>query len=64
MNFNKRKQALLAGLSVFATNTFAAVPADVTTSLTTAKTDGVTVAGVVLGVIVAIAAFKYIRRAL
>jgi hypothetical protein len=43
---------------------FSAVPADVTTALATASTDGVTIAGVVLGVIVSIAAFKYIRRAL
>jgi len=43
---------------------FAALPADVTTSLGDAKTDGLTVAGVVLGIIIAIAAFKFIRRAL
>ena len=43
---------------------FAAVPADVTTALNDAKADGVTVAGVVLVVIIAIAAFKFIRKAL
>lgn len=43
---------------------FAAVPAEVTAALDAAKEDGVTVAGVVLVVIIAIAAFKFIRRAL
>lgn len=42
----------------------AALPAGVTTALTDAQTDGVEVAGIVLGVIIAIAAFKFIRRAL
>jgi len=42
----------------------AALPAGVTTALTDAQTDGVEIAGIVLGVIIAIAAFKYLRRAL
>ncbi|CAE6899303.1 major capsid protein [Ectopseudomonas khazarica] len=42
----------------------AALPAGVTDALTDAQVDGVTVAGIVLGVIIAIAAFKFIRRAL
>jgi len=42
----------------------AAIPAGVQTALDTAESDGVAIAGIVLGVIVAIAAFKYIRRAL
>lgn len=42
----------------------AAVDAAVTTSLSDAKADGATVGGAVLVVVVAIAAFKYIRRAL
>ncbi|ATH82093.1 hypothetical protein CO724_13370 [Ectopseudomonas mendocina] len=42
----------------------AALPEGVTAALNTAKTDGVEVAGIVLGVIIAIAAFKFIRRAL
>ncbi|UYP32400.1 major capsid protein [Pseudomonas sp. Z8(2022)] len=42
----------------------AALPSGVTTALTDAQTDGVEVAGIVLGVIIAIAAFKFIRRAL
>jgi len=52
------------GAGFLANQAFAAVPADVTTALNDAKTDGVTVAGVVLVVIIAIAAFKFIRRAL
>lgn len=42
----------------------AALPSGVTTALNDAEVDGVEVAGIVLGVIIAIAAFKYIRRAL
>ncbi|MFV9656323.1 major capsid protein [Pseudomonas sp. NY15366] len=42
----------------------AALPEGVTKALTDAQGDGVTVAGIVLGVIIAIAAFKFIRRAL
>ncbi len=42
----------------------AALPAGVSEALEAAKTDGVEVAGIVLGVIIAIAAFKFIRRAL
>ncbi len=42
----------------------AAVPASVTTALTDAAADAVTVAGLALAIIVGIAAFKYMRRAL
>lgn len=42
---------------------FAAVPADVTTALTNAATDGAAVATLVLLVVIAIAAVKYLRRA-
>lgn len=42
----------------------AAVDPNVTTALADAKADGATVGAAVLVVIVAIAAFKYIRRAL
>lgn len=42
----------------------AAVDAGVTTALGTAATDGATIGGAVLAVIVGIAAFKYLRRAL
>lgn len=42
----------------------AALPTEVTTALDDAKVDGVAVAGIVLTIIIAIAAFKYVRRAL
>ncbi|QXP85486.1 major capsid protein [Methylococcus sp. Mc7] len=45
-------------------NALAAVPTDVTDALTAAKADGTTIAGTVLGVIIAIAVFRYIRKAL
>lgn len=42
----------------------AALPTDAESALTAAQEDGIKVAGIVLGIIIAIAAFKYIRRAL
>ncbi len=42
----------------------AAVPADVTTALADIKADALTVAGVVLVAIIAIFAFKFIRKGL
>jgi len=51
-------------LASVASVSMAAVDAGVTTALTTAGTDGATVGSAVLVVIVGIAAFKYIRRAL
>lgn len=42
----------------------AAVPASVTTALGDAATDSATVAGLALAVVVGIAAFRYMRRAL
>ena len=54
----------VAVTAISAQQAFAAVPAEVTTALSDAKADGVTVAGVVLVVIIAIAAFKFIRKAL
>jgi len=59
------KLVLMFGLALVGlTSAYAAIPAGVQTALDTAETDGVAIAGIVLGVIVAIAAFKYIRRAL
>jgi len=43
---------------------FAAVPATVTTALNDASADAVTVAGLVIAIIVAVSAFRYMRRAL
>jgi len=59
------KLVLMFGLALVGlTSAYAAIPAGVQTALDTAETDGVAIDGIVLGVIVAIAAFKYIRRAL
>lgn len=55
---------VVAVTTISAQQAFAAVPLEVTAALDDAKADGVTVAGVVLVVIIAIAAFKFIRRAL
>lgn len=61
-----QKQLVVLGsaLTLAAGNAMAAVPTEVTTALTDAKADGLTVAGIVLGIIIAIAAFKFIRKAL
>ncbi len=56
--------AVGAGALMLAGQAYAAVPADVTTALEDAKTDAMTVGGLVLVVIIAIAAFKFIRRAI
>lgn len=42
----------------------AAVDAGVTTAISNAGTDGATIGGAILGVLVAIVAFKYLRKAL
>lgn len=63
-NFKRVGLASVAMMGVTAGSAFAALPTEVTDALDTAKTDGVAMAGIVLGVIIAIAAFKYIRRAL
>lgn len=61
----KKLQALfVAGSVAVVGSAQAALSTDITTALTDAKADGVEVAGIVLGVIIAIAAFKFIRRAL
>ncbi|HHG5277471.1 TPA: major capsid protein [Pseudomonas aeruginosa] len=59
-----RGGVVLGSLGLLAGQAMAAVPAEATSALTEAKDDGVAIGGVVLGVIIAIAAFKYIRRAL
>jgi hypothetical protein len=60
----KKRLLIGSGLTVATGSVFAAVPAAVTTALTDAGTDAATVGGAVLVVIVGIAAFKYMRRAL
>ncbi|MNO03024.1 Bacteriophage coat protein B [compost metagenome] len=60
-----RKAAAAGALSLgYALPSFAAVSTEVSTALSDAKADVATVGGLVLVVIVAAAAFKYMRRAL
>ncbi|MOA24817.1 Bacteriophage coat protein B [compost metagenome] len=60
-----RKAVAVGALSIgYALPSFAAVSTDVTAALGDAKADVATVGGLVLVVIVAAAAFKYMRRAL
>ena len=49
---------------MLAQQAYAALPTEAESALTEAQADGIKVAGIVLGIIIAIAAFKYIRRAL
>lgn len=61
----KRSIGVAAAIGVLSVQqAHAALGTDVTTALETAKTDGVAIGGLVLAVIIAIAAFKYLRRAL
>lgn len=61
----KRSLGVAAAVGVLSIQqAHAALGTDVTTALETAKTDGVAIGGLVLAVIIAIAAFKYLRRAL
>lgn len=50
-------------LLAVAGSAFAAVPVEVSTALTDAKDDSLVVAGLALVIIIAIAAFKFMRRA-
>lgn len=56
--------AVMLALYAFSLGAFAAVPADVTSAIATAKTDSETIAGSVLGIVVAIFALKIVRKAL
>ena len=51
-------------LSALASQSHAAVPAEVTTAITTMATDGVTVAAAVLVAIIGVVAIKFIRKGL
>lgn len=64
VNASNAAKAAGAGALMLAGQAYAAVPAEVTTALEDAKTDAMTVGGLVLVVIIAIAAFKFIRRAI
>ncbi|MFO6108143.1 major capsid protein [Pseudomonas aeruginosa] len=59
-----RGGVVLGSVGLLAGQAMAEVPAAATTALTEAQADGVAIGGTVLGVIIAIGAFKYIRRAL
>lgn len=64
---NKIKQArvaLVSGVSALGGAAMAAVPTDVTAALGTIQADALTVAGVVLVAIVAVFAFKFLRKGL
>lgn len=61
----KKVLPVLVGLgAVSSVPAFAAVPTTVSDALTAASADAVVVAGLVVAIIVAIAAFKYMRRAI
>jgi len=59
-----RRIAQAAGLGALglASQVHAAVPAEVSTALDTMKTDALTVAGLVLVAIIAVVAFKFMRK--
>lgn len=64
MNFTKKIAAGSALIGTGINSALAAVPAEVTTALTAAKDDGIVVASAVLVAVVAIFAFKLMRRGL
>lgn len=59
-----KKYLTVAPLLAFAGSAFAEVPASVTTALSDAQTDGVTIATAVFVAIVAMYAFKLMRKGL
>lgn len=58
----KKLSATFAGVLATTGSAYAAVPAEITTALTEAKADGLVVAGLVLVAVIAMFAFKLIRR--
>lgn len=62
--FGAKASVAVGTLGLMATQAYAAVPADATTALTDAKTDATTIGTAVFVILVAIAAFKYMRRSL
>lgn len=57
-----RRPALGAALVAVGSQVYAAVPADVTTALGDMKADALTVAGLVLVAVIAVVAFKFMRK--
>lgn len=64
MKLATRIKTAAAGLAVAPLSVMAAVPVEVTTALDNAKADGVSIATLVVVAIVAIFAFKLMRKAL
>lgn len=64
MNLLRKYAVTVLGavLSFFGINAYAAVPASVTTAITDAVTDVTTIGAAILGVIIVIAAFAWMRR--
>ena len=63
MNRIQTRLALVpAAVLATAGSAFAAVPADVTTALTNMKDDALTVAGLVIVALIAVMAFKFMRK--
>lgn len=60
----KLKALFAAGSTVAAGSAFAAVPAEAIDAITQAGTDAAVIGGAVLVVLIGIAAFKYMRRAM
>lgn len=58
-----RLAAISAALTLGAGSAFAAVPADVTTAISTMQADGVTVATAFVVAAIAVAAIKFLRSA-
>jgi len=61
---NKIRNFGAATVASLSASAFAAVPANVTTALTDLQADALSVAGIVLAAIVAVYAFKFIRKGL
>lgn len=60
----KRGAAAVVGSGLVVGNAMAAIPAEVTSALDSLSADALTVAGIVLAAIVAVYAFKFIRKGL
>lgn len=61
-NIKTRLALIPAATMAAAAPVFAAVPTEVTTALDDMKADAMTVAGLVLVAIIAVAAFKFMRK--
>lgn len=60
--FNKYALALVGAAALTPFAAFAAVPASVTTGITDAVTDVGTIGAAIMGVVIVIAAFSWMRR--